>query len=730
MCDVSYNTLASLRRHVKTSHGRYHLSIVFKCDACDSEFATIKATKLHQKGTHGTIAPNSTSNGAFPCLFCPLRFSSKISLSQHVRGKHMEEASQARAESATAGADGRRKIWDAVEIDRFKQALLLVGPNSNIEIAKIVGTRDNKQVGVFKRTFLAKNPNWLADNQPSAPSATIEQTADQSILNLNLNSNLPAVSSPSHHFNVSPHTTVTSSPPRHLNVSSNTTVTSSPPRHLNLSSHTTGTSSPFPQLNVTLPGELSDVISTSCTPLPSPQRTPSVTLTTPLASVNAGALVSCPRFQHTLSVTAQPFVPSSPNDHLSSVITSADPTAPSVPPPLPPAYSSPSIPTTDDNFDLNTTVWAPFYNEVQEFSGRQLTKAEWDGFCALLLCWADKLKSLVVSPQSRTSHPTTGWARRRNVRRRPPPPSLVPSNQPTTQPNPAPTNTPGTGRHHRRASGRQRDVAKARLLQRLYRANPSVAVRKILDDTPPTYCSIPEAELVTHFASTYAAPPPLDTPPSWLVSRPLRDDPLDAPFTPSEIQHQIRRAKKSAPGDDKLTYAHWKWIDPEGAILCAIFNICREAGRVPQDWKRSAVTLLPKGGDANVVRNWRPICLQKTIYKLYSGTLARRIADWAISSGATLPTQKGFLPYDGCAEHSFVLRSILNDSRRAKRNVLVAWLDLRDAFGSVSHELLLLIMSRLGLNGRIIDVVRDIYAGSTIAVKTGKDTYTADILQQ
>ena len=212
---------------------------------------------------------------------------------------------------------------------------------------------------------------------------------------------------------------------------------------------------------------------------------------------------------------------------------------------------------------------------------------------------------------------------------------------------------------------------------------------------------------MAHYSTTYAAPPPLGTTPSWLISRPNKDDVLGAPLTPSEVQHQLRRAKKSAPGADKLTYANWKWADPEGVILCAIFNICREARRIPTDWKRSAVTLLPKGGDCTVVRNWRPICLQKTIYKLYSATIARRIADWAIESGAILPTQKGFLPYDGCAEHSFVLRSILDDSRRSKRNVLIAWLDLRDAFGSVSHDLLLLMMSRLGdYGGRVVPSAR------------------------
>ena len=235
---------------------------------------------------------------------------------------------------------------------------------------------------------------------------------------------------------------------------------------------------------------------------------------------------------------------------------------------------------------------------------------------------------------------------------------------------------------------------------------------------------------MSHFTASYAAAEPLAPPPPWLISRPLQDDVLDAPFSPSEIQHQLRRAKKSAPGSDKLTYGDWKWADPEAAILCTIFNICRAAGRVPSDWKRSTVTLLPKGGDGSIVRNWRPICLQNTIYKLYSASIARRIADWAISSNAILPSQKGFLPYDGCAEHSFILRSILNDSRRARRNVLIAWLDLRDAFGSVSHDLMLLMMSRLGLVGKTLTVVADIYRGSTIAIKTGKNSLTPDIPQQ
>ena len=170
---------------------------------------------------------------------------------------------------------------------------------------------------------------------------------------------------------------------------------------------------------------------------------------------------------------------------------------------------------------------------------------------------------------------------------------------------------------HRRTSGRQKNVAKARELQRLYRTNTNVCIRKILDDTPPSCCAIPEADHVAHYTSTYAAAEPVAATPPWLYSRTSQDDILEAPFTPSEIQHQLRRAKKTAPDADILTYSNWKWADPEGAILSTIFNICCAAGKIPAEWKRSAVTLLPKGRDGSIVRNWRPICLQNTICKCH-----------------------------------------------------------------------------------------------------------------
>ncbi|KAL5509982.1 hypothetical protein EMCRGX_G005439 [Ephydatia muelleri] len=146
ICDVYCNTLASLRRHINTSHSDYTLNEVFVCDTCGEESTTVKGIKSHQKSTHsGVLPPPPIPHSAFPCPHCELSFPSKLSCSQHVRGRHMDEACQTRAKADNHLSDGKRKAWDQVVVDKFKLALLQFGPLSNVAIANAIGTRTCKQ---------------------------------------------------------------------------------------------------------------------------------------------------------------------------------------------------------------------------------------------------------------------------------------------------------------------------------------------------------------------------------------------------------------------------------------------------------------------------------------------------------------------------------------------------------------------------------------------------------
>ena len=61
-----------------------------------------------------------------------------------------------------------------------------------------------------------------------------------------------------------------------------------------------------------------------------------------------------------------------------------------------------------------------------------------------------------------------------------------------------------------------------------------------------------------------------------------------------------------------------------------------------------------------------------------------------LSNGYLDPViQKAFLPtIPGVAEHQCKLAAIINGAKQTKRSLAIAWLDIANAYGSVSHSLI------------------------------------------
>ena len=143
-------------------------------------------------------------------------------------------------------------------------------------------------------------------------------------------------------------------------------------------------------------------------------------------------------------------------------------------------------------------------------------------------------------------------------------------------------------------------------------------------------------------------------------------------------------------------------------------------GRVPLSWKESNTILIHKGGERDDLGNWRPLSLGNTVAKLYAAILADRVTVWATKTKNISPEQKRFLRNEGCLEHNFLLQSAIGDSRRNNKQLCVAWLDLANAFGSVPHQHILNAMRTMGMPERMVNVVRDMYVGSTTRAPTSE----------
>ena len=60
-----------------------------------------------------------------------------------------------------------------------------------------------------------------------------------------------------------------------------------------------------------------------------------------------------------------------------------------------------------------------------------------------------------------------------------------------------------------------------------------------------------------------------------------------------------------------------------------------------------------------------------------------------LGNGYTQSTQKRFLPgVPDCVEHTRLLMETLLDAKRNAKEIVVAWLDLANAYESVAHNLI------------------------------------------
>ena len=278
----------------------------------------------------------------------------------------------------------------------------------------------------------------------------------------------------------------------------------------------------------------------------------------------------------------------------------------------------------------------------------------------------------------------------------------------TADDNPRTTRPPqqSRGRPRRRVQSRQVQRSKAnkkgeRLakahIQRLFSRYPRRAIRRILEEESKGYSGdrgSAEAFLKRTYerprlsAEQTAAARKLYDECQWSELNEETFGRLSFPPKQEEIAAKLARATNTAPGKDSLEYRHLRSLNPSGRLLEIIFELVWKYG-IPKAWKTARTVPIYKKGDPSDYGNFTPISLLPTIYKLFSGIINSRLLDVASLMGWISPEQKGFLPgVRGIQEHTHLLQTLRDIAVRLKCDLIITFLDLLNAFGSIPHAIL------------------------------------------
>ena len=134
-------------------------------------------------------------------------------------------------------------------------------------------------------------------------------------------------------------------------------------------------------------------------------------------------------------------------------------------------------------------------------------------------------------------------------------------------------------------------------------------------------------------------------------------------------------------------------------LLTKIFNLSLSKGIVPETWKSGTIIPLKKEGNSPDVNNFRPISLLPIQCKLLEKIVHTRILDHLEQYELLDTKQGGFRPNHSTIDTIVRFTESLYKNINSGQASIAVYIDLRKAFDTVNHNILIQKLDLLGING-------------------------------
>lgn len=276
----------------------------------------------------------------------------------------------------------------------------------------------------------------------------------------------------------------------------------------------------------------------------------------------------------------------------------------------------------------------------------------------------------------------------------------------------------------------RRSVAKAKkkkaeaAASRNFKKNPNHFAHKLFSKSSNSKPTFSKEQATDYFANTYRDEGreepfvPLDS-----FTRPPPPEIVFSEDCPSlrELKISVRKkANKAAAGLNGLSYVPYKRCP---SIMFTLHRIIKKiwiSKDIPNDWGQAFIVLLSKSDILDNPSEFRPIAITNTVGKIFFSVISDRLQRFLVMNNyIRRESQKGFLfGLPGCLEHSFTLFEALRDAKENQRQIIVAWIDLANAYGSVRHNLIQFALNWFHVPVSIQKLIFDYYNKLMAKVKT------------
>ena len=201
----------------------------------------------------------------------------------------------------------------------------------------------------------------------------------------------------------------------------------------------------------------------------------------------------------------------------------------------------------------------------------------------------------------------------------------------------------------------------------------------------------------------------------------IKSDSLNKNFTEEEIISCIKLLKnKKSAGIDQIPAEFIKYnADHITKDLVVLFNYFLEHREFPESWAEGLRNPIFKSGSKIDPNNYRGITVLPVFEKLFETAVHRRLEfideAFMLNDEHNSGFQKGCRTVDNLS----ILQGIIERQLILNQNVIVTFVDFSKAFDMINRNILFYKINKLGLQGRLIDTLHNLYKKTCFRVKIG-----------
>lgn len=179
---------------------------------------------------------------------------------------------------------------------------------------------------------------------------------------------------------------------------------------------------------------------------------------------------------------------------------------------------------------------------------------------------------------------------------------------------------------------------------------------------------------------------------------------------------QSLKSRKSPGACDIPAEALHALDDNSLALLSHLISLIWQQRQVPEDMRKSIIVPIFKKGRKADCANYRGISLLSIAGKVLTTILRHRMQHHY--ERKLRERQGGFRKGRGCIDQIFALRQVLERQIRYGKPTVICFIDFAAAFDSVHRDSMWKILKNCGLPNIFVDILKNLYDGSTSCVRT------------